>query len=102
MKQIKLNNLIWDDKNIILNDKNLLKWDVAMAAPKSDGWRLPTIDELKALAELGSTWDSVLRGSWFGPDSELLDESKQSVFLPADGYRGGTYGELYSVGNGGY
>ncbi|MDR1884007.1 MAG: fibrobacter succinogenes major paralogous domain-containing protein, partial [Prevotella sp.] len=26
----------------------------------------------------------------------------QSVFLPADGYRGGTYGELYSVGNGGY
>ncbi|MDR1884261.1 MAG: hypothetical protein LBR26_15995 [Prevotella sp.] len=92
MKQIELNGLIWDDKNIILNEKNLLNWEVAMSCPKSDGWRLPTIDELKALAELGSTWDNVLKGRWFGPDSELLGESKESVFLPAEGWmdRNGT------------
>ncbi|MDR1884283.1 MAG: fibrobacter succinogenes major paralogous domain-containing protein [Prevotella sp.] len=97
MEKIKLNNLIWDDKNIILNEKNLLNWEVAMASPKEDGWRLPTIDEWQAIVDLGSTWDDENPGCWFGPDSELLGDSKESVFLPAEGWCD-IYGTLYNAG----
>ncbi|MDR1884276.1 MAG: hypothetical protein LBR26_16070 [Prevotella sp.] len=112
MKKIELNGLIWDDKNLILNDKNLLNWEAAMICPKSDGWRLPTQEEWQALADLGSTWDEENQGRWFGTDSELLGDSEKSIFLPADGYRSadgtlhdaGYYGNYWSASpyNGSY
>ncbi|MDR1883054.1 MAG: DUF1566 domain-containing protein [Prevotella sp.] len=81
-----INGLEWDTKNVTFEEKTLLDWNKSKGIKEGD-WRLPTNEELAALAALGSTWDEENQGRWFGPDSELLSDSKKSVFLPADGFR---------------
>jgi uncharacterized protein (TIGR02145 family) len=100
MRPIELNGLLWNAGNVIIDRAKLLKWDISMAAV-TDGHRLPTKDEWQDLAALGSTWDDDRPGRWFGPDHELRENSEQSVFLPADGFRTPD-GTLYNAGYDGY
>jgi uncharacterized protein (TIGR02145 family) len=101
MKTIEINGLSWDVENLELNGETCFTCDGAMLAAKVAGKRLPTKEEFEALEALGSTWDSELKGRWFGEDSELKQESEKSIFFPASGYRDG-YGALNYVGHYGY
>ncbi len=69
-------------------------WNQAMRAAKElgNGWRLPTRDEFKALADAGSTWEDERKGMLFGG----------KLFFPASGYRHATSGALGGVGTTGY
>jgi hypothetical protein len=103
MKQIEINSLLWDTENLEVNGETYFTHQEALEAAKAADKRLPTEEELEALEALGSTWDSELKGRWFGEDSELKQESEKSIFFPASGYRSSGDGALYSVGNyGGY
>ena len=62
-----------------------MTWQEAMDAAKAVGKRLPTWQELKALCDLGSTWDDELKGRWFGGNHN--SDHKGSLFLPAAGLR---------------
>lgn len=68
-------------------------WERAMAAAAElgDGWRLPTIEEFKALADAGSVWDAERKGRLFGG----------KLFLEAAGFSGHADGALYGVGSSG-
>ncbi|MDR1884258.1 MAG: hypothetical protein LBR26_15980 [Prevotella sp.] len=102
MKQIELNNNpLWQEENLIIGDENLLEWDVVIDACKDNDVRLPLPNEYVDLAALGSTWDKEKKGRWFGTDHYLKDNSKGSIFLPADGFRDAD-GTLYYAGEFGY
>jgi uncharacterized protein (TIGR02145 family) len=102
MKQIEINNLLWDTENLTKNGETYFTCDEALAAAKEIGKRLPTKEEFEALASLGSTWDRKLRGRWFGEDSKLKEKSEMSVFFPASGYRSYDNGALFGVGYNGF
>jgi hypothetical protein len=98
MKTISINNLLWDTENLEKNGETYFSHDEALEVAKAAGKRLSTKEELRGLAKLGSTWDSELKGRWFGVDSKLKEKSEKSVFFPALGYRRDgmlrTFGEL--------
>ena len=77
--QIQINNILWDTENLEVEGKTHFTWDEAIESAKSAGKRLPTINELRALNDLGSTWDAELKGRWFGNDHALKDESREPV-----------------------
>ena len=64
--------------------------------PCPDGWRVPTMEELEALANAHNKWHTIhgVRGKFFGT-------GHHRIFLPAGGYRDSS-GELYDYGVGGY
>jgi uncharacterized protein (TIGR02145 family) len=99
METININGLIWDVENLELSGGVYFTQQEALEAAQAVGKRLPTREEFEALALLGSTWDSELRGRWFGEDSNLKGKSKKSVFFPASGFRSGVDDALYDVGN---
>ena len=65
--------------------------------PCPEGWRVPTVEELRALRGAGvSDWTQLngVSGRFFGSDNN-------TIFLPAAGLRR-AYGALYNVGYWGY
>ena len=102
---IELCGLLWDTENLAIggyekDGHHYYTWQEAMDAAKSVGKRLPTREELKALCDLGSTWDDELKGRWFGGNHD--SDHKGSLFLPAAGLRYSNSGELASTSSYGY
>lgn len=94
---IELCGLLWDRENLAIggyekDGHHYYSWQEAMDAARSVGKRLPTREELKALCDLGSTWDDELKGRWFGGNHD--SDHKGSLFLPAAGLRLSSSGEL--------
>ena len=88
-QSIELCGLLWDTENLAIggyekDGRHYYTWEDAMDAAKSVGKRLPTREELKALCDLGSTWDDELKGRWFGGNHDT--DHKGSLFLPAAGF----------------
>ena len=68
--------------------------------PCPNGWRVPTITELKNLRNNKSseTINSVgIEGCWFS-GFKVYSDSVPRVFLPVAGSRGGHYGDIYERG----
>lgn len=89
-QSIELCGLLWDTENLAIggyekNGRYYYTWQEAMDAVRSAGKRLPTKAELKALCDLGSTWDDERKGRWFGGNHD--SDHKGSLFLPAAGMR---------------
>ena len=87
---IELCGLLWDRENLAIggyekDGHHYYSWQEAMDAARSVGKRLPTREELKALCDLGSTWDDERKGRWFGGNHD--SDHKGSLFLPAAGWR---------------
>lgn len=85
---IELCGLLWDTENLAIggyekDGHHYYSWQEAMNAAWSVGKRLPTREELKALCDLGSTWDDERKGRWFGGNHD--SDHKGSLFLPAAG-----------------
>ena len=102
---IELCGLLWDRENLAIggyekDGHHYYTWKEAMDAAKSVGKRLPTREELKALCDLGSTWDGKRKGRWFGGNHD--SDHKGSLFLPAAGLRYSNSGELASTSSYGY
>lgn len=102
---IELCGLLWDRENLAIggyekDGHHYYTWQEAMDAARSVGKRLPTREELKALCDLGSTWDDELKGRWFGGNHD--SDHKGSLFLPAAGLRGSNSGELAYTSSYGY
>ena len=103
-QSIELCGLLWDTENLAIggyekDGHHYYTWQEAMDAAKSVGKRLPTWQELKALCDLGSTWDDELKGRWFGGNHD--SDHKGSLFLPAAGQRGSNSGELANTSSDG-
>ncbi len=104
-QSIELCGLLWDTENLAIggyekDGHHYYTWQEAMDAAKAVGKRLPTWQELKALCDLGSTWDDELKGRWFGGNHN--SDHKGSLFLPAAGLRSGNSGELARTSSHGY
>jgi uncharacterized protein (TIGR02145 family) len=104
-QSIELCGLLWDTENLAIggyekDGHHYYTWQEAMDAAKAVGKRLPTWQELKALCDLGSTWDDELKGRWFGGNHN--SDHKGSLFLPAAGLRNNNSGELASTSSNGY
>jgi uncharacterized protein (TIGR02145 family) len=91
---VTINGLQWDTENLSIKGKEHFNHEEALAAAASLGKRLPTPEEWDALIDSGSTWDDEKQGRWFGSDHELKSDSKESIFLPAAGFRYGSNGTL--------
>lgn len=96
-QSIELCGLLWDTENLAIggyekDGRRYYTWREAMDAAKSVGKRLPTKAELKALCDLGSTWDDERKGRWFGGNHD--SDHKGSLFLPAAGLRYANSGKL--------
>ena len=104
-QSIELCGLLWDTENLAIggyekDGHHYYTWQEAMDAAKAVGKRLPTWQELKALCDLGSTWDDELKGRWFGGNHN--SDHKGSLFLPAAGLRNNSSGELAYTSSYGY
>lgn len=104
-QSIELCGLLWDTENLAIggyekDGRRYYTWREAMGAVKSVGKRLPTKAELKALYDLGSTWDDKRKGRWFGGNHN--SDHKGSLFLPAAGLRISNSGELAYTSSCGY
>lgn len=102
---IELCGLLWDTENLTIggyekDGHHYYTWHEAMEAAKSVGKRLPTREELKALCDLGSTWDGKRKGRWFGGNHD--SDHKGSLILPAAGLRSYNSGELANPSSYGY
>ena len=102
---IELCGLLWDTENLAVggyekNGHHYYIWQEAIDAARSVGKRLPTREELKALCDLGSTWDDERKGRWFGGNHD--SDHKGSLFLPAAGLRNNSSGELANTSSCGY
>lgn len=102
---IELCGLLWDTENLAIggyekNGRHYYTWQEAIDAARSVGKRLPTREELKALCDLGSTWDDERKGRWFGGNHD--SDHKGSLFLPAAGLRNINSGELARTSSNGY
>ena len=102
---IELCGLLWDTENLTIggykkDGHHYYTWQEAIDAARSVGKRLPTREELKALCDLGSTWDDERKGRWFGGNHD--SDHKGSLFLPAAGLRNNNSGELASTSSNGY
>ncbi|MDR2057662.1 MAG: fibrobacter succinogenes major paralogous domain-containing protein [Dysgonamonadaceae bacterium] len=93
---VTINGLRWDRENLSIDGKEYFTHEEAIKAAASVGKRMPTQDEWEALLAPGSTWDAEKNGRWFGADHELKNDSKESIFLPAAGYRSHSNGSLNS------
>jgi len=87
----------WDDWNY----SNAAVWSTA-TDPSPYGWRVPTWDEFFKLIyspEVDKEWvtENYIKGVRFTDKV-----SKKSIFFPAAGCRGGSYGNLVEVGIGAY
>jgi uncharacterized protein (TIGR02145 family) len=60
------------------------------------------LKEFKELIKTGSTYDKEKKGKWFGSDSNLLEKSEKSIFMPAAGGRIYSDCSVYGTGNYGY
>lgn len=85
---IELCGLLWDTENLTIggykkDGHHYYIWQEAIDAARSVGKRLPTREELKALCDLGSTWDDERKGRWFGGNHD--SDHKGSLFLPIAG-----------------
>ncbi|MDR3326927.1 MAG: fibrobacter succinogenes major paralogous domain-containing protein, partial [Prevotellaceae bacterium] len=94
--------LKWDKENLVIDDKELFTHDEALKLAKSLNKRLPSLKEFKELIDTGTTYDKVKRGRWFGLDSNLLEKSEKSIFMPAAGERNYYDGSVYYTGDYGY
>ena len=104
-QSIELCGLLWDTENLAIggyekDGHHYYTWQEAMDAAKAVGKRLPTWQELKALCNLGSTWDGKRKGRWFGGNHN--SDHKGSLFLPAAGLRDYNSGELANTSPSGY
>ena len=86
---IELCGLLWDTENLTIggykkDGHHYYTWQEAIDAARSVGKRLPTREELKALCDLGSTWDDERKGRWFGGNHDT--DHKGLLFLPAAGF----------------
>lgn len=104
-QSIELCGLLWDTENLAIggyekDGHHYYTWQEAMDAAKAVGKRLPTWQELKALCDLGSTWDGKRKGRWFGGNHH--SDHKGSLFLPAAGLRYSNSGELAYASSYGY
>ncbi len=104
-QSIELCGLLWDTENLAIggyekDGHHYYTWHEAMEAARSVGKRLPTKAELKALYDLGSTWDDKRKGRWFGGNHN--SDHKGSLFLPAAGLRSNFSGELAYASSYGY
>ena len=102
---IELCGLLWDTENLAIggyekDGHHYYTWQEAIDAARSVGKRLPTREELKALCDLGSTWDDERKGRWFGGNHD--SDHKGSLFLPAAGLRNNNSGELANTSSCGY
>jgi uncharacterized protein (TIGR02145 family) len=84
---VVINGLKWDRENTVIEGQEHLNHYEAHEIAQTNDKRLPTKEEFEALIALGGTWDDDRQGQWFGNDHELKSDSKESIFLPAAGYR---------------
>lgn len=68
--------------------------------PCPKGWRVPTSDELRSLAQ-HSFYQSGAYGTWFSGSNEYSEDLKEKVFFPAAGHRKG-YGDCSLETTGAY
>ncbi len=86
-----------ESRGIIGSDGNLTAAYDAATANWGDGWRMPTLDEIKELLN-NCTWNWTTLN---GVNGRLVTgPNGNSIFLPAAGYRYDT--SLYYAGSGGY
>jgi len=96
----------WSTTNPMINSDGDNTWNSSVSIgdiwekandPCPLGWRMPTLQELQQLVDMGSEWDTVngMAGRIFGTGSN-------SLFLPAAGYRLNSSGALVGAYNGNY
>lgn len=81
MKQILINNLLWDVENYSKNEEHFWSFHEAYNHVKRSKRRLPTPEELEALFLIGSTWDSNINGRWVAGNHD--SDHQNSLFFPA-------------------
>ena len=93
-QSIELCGLLWDTENLAIggyekDGHHYYTWQEAMDAAKAVGKRLPTWQELKALCDLGSTWDDELKGLRNYGSGELANTSSYGYYWSSSPYYGG-------------
>lgn len=76
MKQIQINNLLWDTENLKIEGKKHFTHQEALEAAASVGKRLPTEEEFEELLKLPHKWNKERKGIEF----------ENELFFPAMGY----------------
>ena len=96
----------WSSTNPMINSNGGTNWDSSNATgttwekandPCPTGWRVPTLSELRSLADSDSYW-----GELNGVSGRFLGSEAQTLFLPAAGLRNSDSGTLYHVGTRGF
>lgn len=100
-QSIELCGLLWDTENLAIggyekDGRHYYTWQEAIDAARSVGKRLPSWQELKALCDLGSTWDDELKGRWFGVTIIQITRARYSCL------RNYNSGELANTSSNGY
>ena len=86
----------WSSTDPLVNSNGGTWWDSSLPTgytweatndPCPDGWRVPTLNELRSLSNPVSAWTTHngIAGRWFGPNVAL--STATHIFLPAAGFR---------------
>lgn len=101
-KVVVINGVKWATRNVGANnpeDYGIYHkwWETRSICPCTDGWRLPTEEEVEKLINSGSQWATVN-----GVNGRKFGKGKNTIFLPAAGYNNveldGTTSEIVNGG----
>lgn len=91
--QVKINGLLWDTENLVIDGKTHFTYEEALREAKSAGKRLPTKKEFEELLKLGYRFSKSDKG---------LYVADNKLFFPAAGFRDDSDGSLAGSGSYGY